>query len=372
MRSTTSRAVPSFDDLSVFLGLRSARARLFYDDSEQAIAEVQDLLWDLALAVEEGPLAFAERELRDIQDKLLEALDRGASDEEIERLLDELRTAMKKFFDALVEQAMEQRDAEPMLEQQMTRLMQPEDLLDAVERARELYRTGARDAARELLSRLREALENLRAGRFAGADPQSMSQGEAALRELEQLIQRQQELLDQTFRWSQGAGEMAREGGARKGHGRQERLRHSLGDVMLQWGETGMSIPHPLGRAERAMRDAGEALEQSLPGQAVGPQTDAIEQLQKGGQAMLDALLERYGQGRGRQGQQPGPFSGRRDPLGRGFLGRGYRDDGSVKVPEEADIQRSRQILEELYRRAGDLDRPQLERNYLRRLLRRF
>ena len=38
---------------------------------------------------------------------------------------------------------------------------------------------------------------------------------------------------------------------------------------MRQLGEMGGEIPRPLGRAERAMRDAGQALQQGQPGAAV-------------------------------------------------------------------------------------------------------
>ena len=359
-----------FEDISVFLALRAARWRLLYDRSAEVIAGLQKLLWDIALTIEEGPLALAEQNLREVQQALLDALSRDAPDEEIERLIDELLAALGKFLDALSEQAMNQRDIGPSPEDQMLQAVRRDELLDIVERVRELYRTGARDAARQLLSQLQEVLENLRAGRFAGMDPRSMNQGEAALRDLGRLIDQQQDLLDRTFRWAQ---RMRNLGDARQpGFAQQERLRRGLGEMMLQWGETGMSIPRPLGRADRAMREAARALAEKLPGEAMGPQTEAIDQMQQGAQAMLETLLQRLGRESARPGENLGMFGGERDPLGRGLLGRGYQDDGRTKVPDEADLQRSRAILEELYRRAGEFGRPAVERNYIRRLLRRF
>jgi hypothetical protein len=35
-------------------------------------------------------------------------------------------------------------------------------------------------------------------------------------------------------------------------------------------------------------------------------------------------------------------------------------------------MQRSREILDELYRRAGEFQRPAIERDYIKRLLKRF
>jgi hypothetical protein len=60
------------------------------------------------------------------------------------------------------------------------------------------------------------------------------------------------------------------------------------------------------------------------------------------------------------------------DPLGRPLRGRGYDNDPSVKVPGEIDAQRARQILEELRRRYGESNRPQLELDYIERLLKGF
>ena len=44
----------------------------------------------------------------------------------------------------------------------------------------------------------------------------------------------------------------------------------------------------------------------------------------------------------------------------------------TVKVPEERDLQRARDILEELRRRLSDMGRPQIELDYIERLLKRF
>ncbi len=360
-----------FGDTGIFLGLSAARWRLLYDRSDKAIPEIQDLLWDLALSIEEGPLALAERDMREAQDALLEALSRDASDEEIDRLIEELRAAMAEFLDALVDRALELRALGPELQQQLMQAVRKDDLLSLLDRVRELYRTGARDAARELLSQLRQALESIRSGQFAAPNQQGMGQGESALRDLERLIQSQQALLDRTFQRAQGSGEGGKDGPM--GAAQQEALRQALADLMRTWSETGVPIPRPLGRAEGAMRDAGKALGEGQPSAALGPQGEAIDQLRQGAQAMLQALMEQIGQGGPPQPNNlMGLFGGARDPLGRNLPGRGYQDDGRTKLPDEADLQRSRAILEELYRRANDFNRPAIDRDYIRRLLRRF
>jgi hypothetical protein len=60
------------------------------------------------------------------------------------------------------------------------------------------------------------------------------------------------------------------------------------------------------------------------------------------------------------------------DPLGRPQRTEGPDLGTSVKLPDEIDAQRAREILEELRRRLGERFRPDLELQYLERLLRRF
>jgi hypothetical protein len=146
--------------------------------------------------------------------------------------------------------------------------------------------------------------------------------------------------------------------------------------MMRRMGEGAGDIPQPLGRAERAMRDAVEALQQGQPGQAVGPQTDALDQLQQAMQGMSEQMQRQMGEGEGSPEGMPDTTGQRRrvdrDPLGRPLSGNGSYDQGDVKIPEEADVQKARQILDELRRRAGERSRPEIERDYIDRLLKRF
>jgi hypothetical protein len=108
---------------------------------------------------------------------------------------------------------------------------------------------------------------------------------------------------------------------------------------------------------------------------AVGSQGRALEALRRGAQGMAQAMQQ--GQGQGPGPGQPGRFGRQRagqetDPLGRPLRGRDYGDDSTVKVPGEIDVQRARRILEELRRRFGETFRPQLELDYIERLLKDF
>jgi len=189
------------------------------------------------------------------------------------------------------------------------------------------------------------------------------------------IMRRQQRLLDRSFRDSQkslGQGTRPNTKGSAK---EQEALRRGLGDLMRQLGEAAGRIPRAFGRAERSMRDAVEALGRNAPGQAVDPQSNALDQLQQGAGAMMKELMKRFGRGPGmarRGGRLMNRMNRAFDPLGRPMPSVGNFSGEDVAIPDEMEMQRAREILRELRRRAGELDRPRLERDYLDRLLRRF
>ncbi|HRC26714.1 MAG TPA: DUF4175 family protein, partial [Alphaproteobacteria bacterium] len=89
-------------DPIVFLALRSAASRLYYNTDTRAAREVMDLLWDTALRIEDGNLSLAARDLRSARDALENALrDPATTDEELAELNDRLREALASYFSEL-------------------------------------------------------------------------------------------------------------------------------------------------------------------------------------------------------------------------------------------------------------------------------
>jgi uncharacterized protein (TIGR02302 family) len=380
------------DDVVVFMALRAASARLLLDKGDAAIGQIQQLLWDTALRVEDGQLSLAQRDLRDIQRRLQDALARNAPDAEIEKLMSELQQAIDKYLQSLAEnmQRMDPEQLKNMPPVDPSRMVSRNDLQKMLDKARELARTGAKDAARDMLSRLQDMLENLQAARPGEMQQGNNGQGRQAMRQMQDMMRRQQQLLDKSFRASrqgqqngqrgqqgeQGQqGQPGDQGEMGDAAGQQEALRRMLGEMMRQMGEGAGDIPQPFGRAERAMRGAVDALNRGTPGDAVGPQTEALDQLQQAARAMAEQM-NRLGEGQGdpNSGDPSGrrPRRADRDPLGRERNGNGSYDQGDVKIPDQGELQKSREILDELRRRSGERSRPEIERDYIDRLLKRF
>jgi hypothetical protein len=258
--------------------------------------------------------------------------------------------------------------------------MERQDLQRMLEQARDLMRAGARGAAQDLLNQLRNMLENMRAGVMEQPSGQQ-TQANRMMRELGDLAQRQQQLMDQTFRQAQQG--RAQQGGkqqgnqpgqdgaeSRAGAQAQEAIRRGLEEFMKRYGNMGGQMPEPFGQAEQAMRGAADALEGNQPGAAVDRQAQALEALRQGAREMARRLSDRMNAGR--EGMPNPRALGRgRDGIGKpiGQTGAGTED---VDIPDENELRRAREILEELRRRSGDRNRPPVEREYIDRLLPRY
>jgi uncharacterized protein (TIGR02302 family) len=385
------------DDTVAFLALRLAEQRLRINDDANSIAEVQQLLWDTALRIEDGRMSLAEREMRRLQQELQDALAKNASDEEIERLMKELQQALDRYLQALAENMARNPDqAQQPIDP--SKVISSRDLQRMLDRARDLARNGARDQARELLSQLQNMLENLRMARPGQMPQQGSSEAQQMMRGMRELMQRQQQLLDRSFRAQQQQqgqqGQPGRTGqrgqqpggdqqdpNAQMGDaaGQQEGLRRTLGEMMRRLGDGLGDIPDPLGRAERAMRDATEALQRRQPGEAIGPQTEALDQLQQAARDFAQQMQRRMQGQWGDPGDDEVGATDRlprdrveRDPLGRPMSNNGTYDQGDVKIPDQNTLQKAREILDELRRRAGERFRPEIELDYIDRLLKRF
>ncbi|MBI3434954.1 MAG: TIGR02302 family protein [Proteobacteria bacterium] len=387
---------------SVYLGLRSIYWNLVRARSDDAMRDVVQRMWSMATQIEDGNVSDTEAALRAAQERLREALERGASDEEIKRLTDDLRAALDKFLQALAEQM---RRNPQQLSRRMdpnTRMLRSQDLKSMIDRLEQLARSGAKDAARQLLQELQRMLENLQTAQPGGAmdgDDDMMS----ALDELGDMIRKQQQLRDRTFREGQEQrqqrGPQGRQGqqGQQGQQGdqfselqrNQQGLRDQLKKLMEelrkhgfgqqpgqgQQGQQGQQGDgNQLGRAGEAMGDAEQALGGGNADGAVDAQGRALEALRRGAQNLAQSMQQQgIGPGPGQPGRLgPARAQQETDPLGRPLRGRDYGDDVTVKVPGEIDVQRARRILEELRRRLGETFRQQLELDYIERLLKDF
>jgi uncharacterized protein (TIGR02302 family) len=395
-----------------YLGLYSVSRQLEAARSDDALREVVASLWALAVTIEDGNITDVDKALRAAQEALKQALERGASDEEIKKLTDNLRAALDNFLRQLAEQFRnnpQQQLSRPL--DPNTKMLSQQDLKSMLDRLERMSRSGDKEAARQLLEQLQQMLENLQMAQ-PGQGGDDMEQ---ALNELGDMIRKQQQLRDKTYKQGQDSRRERQRGKqgdqsmgdlqqdqqglrdrlkklqeelAKRGMGPGQRGQQGQRGEKGQQGQQGQGQQGQggdpgdgdgedgLDQADNAMGDATGRLGEGNADSAVDSQGRALDALRKGAQSLAEAMQ----QGDGDQpGDGPGNPRGRQqgaqnstDPLGRPMRHNELTDDYTVKIPGEIDVQRVRRILEELRRRLADPSRPQIELDYIERLLKDY
>ena len=159
---------------------------------------------------------------------------------------------------------------------------------------------------------------------------------------------------------------------------RQQALRNELrrqqGNLPGAGSPEGKAAREALGRAGDAMDKAEQALRKDDLAEALNQQADAMEALREGLRNLGRALAQQQQQ---QQPGQQGQAVGRADQKGQDQLGRESGSNGRVgtnrNLLQGEDVyRRARDLLDEIRRRSGEKNRPESEREYLKRLLDQF
>ena len=401
---------------------------------EAEIEDIAEYLWQAAILLEEGDLASAAERLRRAQERLEEAIRNGATEEEIAELMQELREAMDEYMRQLAREAEENNQDTAEMQNQDGTPMSQDQLQEMLDELQRLMEEGRMAEAQELLEMLRQMMENMRVTQSQQGQGQQ-GEGQQLMQDLQETLREQQDLSDESFRelqrqfqeqreqnrqgqqQQQGEGQQGEQQGQQPGQqpgqqgqgqqggqqpqpgqgqgqqgqqqgqgdraaelGRQqEALREMLDALRNQMpgsgSEAGQAAEEALRDAERSMGNARDNLDEGdLPG-ALDQQADAMEALRDGIQNLGEELRRQQMANDGNRGQfgdQTGPDTPEQDPLGRPSGGDGSIRSNENLLPGEDSVRRSRELLDEIRRRAGEQARPEVERDYLKRLLDRF
>lgn len=351
-----------------YLSIRTAFWTLKSAKYSADYARVESLLWQTALALEQGGLSLAAEQLRQLQQMISDAIARGAPQDEIDALLQRYQQAMQRYLQSLA--ANPPAPGSPLPPD--AKVLSPQDLDTMLKAIQQLAQSGARQQAQQLMALLQNMLENLRLSQGTGQGGQG-SQGPQtpgqkalgdALQGLGNLMGRQRGLLDKTFRQQQGAGDPS-DGGPQGLSRQQGQMREDLNKIIQGLNGQKIPVPDALSRAQRGMGNSQQDLSnQDLQGSG-NEQQNTLDALRQSADALAKALMQQMGQA-GQQGQQ------NEDPLGRQQGSRGGNFGSGVKIPDQSDLERAREILQELRKRAAERGRPQGELDYIDRLLKEF
>ena len=342
--------------------------------TDQARDRLADSLWDAALAIEDGGLNDALARMRQAQERLSEAIRNGASRDEIQKLMDELKAATDAYTDLLAQQGEDPAARFDRSERQPEFITgdKIQQMMDEIQR---LMNEGRMAEAQELLEQFNRMMENLQVRE--GQQGQGQGRGSRAQQRLGEALREQQRLADDALREAQrdpfgegldpetgegqpeqgqqgqgqqgqgepGSGEpgQGQPGGGQPGQGqpgqgqaggagdggsladRQRALREELGRqrglLPGRGSPEGDAAGQRLDEAGRAMDGAEQALRGGDAAGALDSQADAIEAMREAMRSLgdLDAR-EQGGQGESQQGagDQPGQQGGARADGGEG------------------------------------------------------
>ena len=341
-----------------YTAIRAARWAVANAKRGEEIEHVEDLLWQIALSLERGGLLSAAEALRRLQAQLAQALAQGAPQSVIDELLRRYNEAMQRYMQALAANPQESQGPPPP----GTKVLNQDDLETLLKAIQQLSQAGNRAQAQQLLALLQNLLENLRLSNGGGGGNADNPQNKAlkdAIQGLGQLMGRQRGLLDKTFRGQQGEAVKPNELQKEQGD-----IKNQLDSILKGLGGQKIPAPNDLGRAGNSMGQSQQDLgSNDLPGSSVD-QKNALDALRGAASELANKLMRQMGQDQGERGGE--------DPLGRKEGANGSSVNGDVKMPTQSELQRARNILLELRRRAGERGRPQQELDYIDRLLKQF
>ncbi|MCF6272716.1 MAG: DUF4175 domain-containing protein [Rhodobacteraceae bacterium] len=349
-----------FPSASTYLLLRSAIRRMGYQMEDGLTAgertDLEELLWRIAEQIENGDLTGAAARLARAQERLSQALEDDATNEEIAGLMDELRQATEDYLDEMARNMDPNQQAQ---NQQQGQSITSDQLQEMLDRLQELSESGQREEAQQLLDEIRRFMENMQMTQGSGS---GQPRGNAEQQQLQDGLQEQQQLSDEAFQQLQ---EQFGQQGQQEGQSlaeRQEELRQFIEELREQG-----SGSEALDEAERNMGEARDRLREGDFSGAFDEQAQAMEN-------MRETLREMENQQQAGQSGSGGEETSERnqfDPLGRSIGNRG-RADGDTAVPDQNASERARELLGEIRRRTGESQRPAEELDYLKRLLDRF
>jgi uncharacterized protein (TIGR02302 family) len=400
-------------DLGAFVALSGIYYDLVRNRADSAVPEAQDMMWELALHMEEGQTEQTARSLEEARQAARDALDKAqqqpndANRQDLAKKLEALRQAIERHMQALMQEAQHNNTVMPFDPRAMQ--LSDRDMQRMAEQAEQAAKEGRMADAQQQMAQLEQMLDQLRNARPQTGDSKQANRkrqrGRRQQSVVQDLIAREGGLMDHAQQRDNPSPSAADPGAQREADARvQQALRRALGELMQQFTDLSGEASPGLGEADQAMRDAASQLNQGQDQAAGQSQQQAIAALQKGNREMGQAMAK-MGQQPGQSGEGDdsdqdgsegmmgmmmpggqrgdgrgnGPVPGspdRTDPGGRDPLGRynqgNSADNADVAVPEERERQRTQAIQEELRRRGADQERPRQELDYIDRLLKQF
>ena len=396
LRAISSKREKVFRRETDYLQLRFVITNLemAYENNllEERREELAEALWDLAMSIEEIDFEDTLQRMRNAQQRLSQAMKNGASDKEIEELLEKLKRANEDHLRQLSREALRSSDqnAETRSAGETMQLGQ-NDIEDMLDRIRSLMEQGRVAEAQQALDELQNMMEKMTVVEAEGNEGYPM---EGLQEGLTEMLREQQRLSDQAFNNLQqqfGAQSQHQGNGKVQGFSNPEGQIDDSGSIANRQGilsdklegqrkelqglrgDVEADVSKSLKDAQTAMKRAEKALEDGDLVETLDHQSESMEKLRDSirglGQLREQNQKDKTEFSRADGSEQSGDG---RDPLGRTNGNDFSQSQGGKNIDQQDMTSRNQELLEEILRRTGQLDRPEDERSYLKNLLEKF
>ncbi len=346
-----------------FLALRTISRRLIYgfEDPEEK-NEVIDLLWDIAIKLEDGGLLTAQSDLYNALQKMQIALtDKNISNNDLQSILNEVQMQIQKYIMAMAMELnsfIKQGKIMPTISSSLAnKLSKKINLNTMMDQIKNIQDAHSLDDLQQIAKNLQKSLEN-----FSLKDMNKSQQKQMAimkaLEDVEKIIAKQELLLSTTNKIKDKEKTKVLEK-------TQNNIKEKLVRATEKLVKTTGTAPSDFATAYQNMEQSAEALKNTFAQTSIIHQQKVLEALKKGVDESLNSLAEALQKSMMSfnflpQGQQYGEGH---DPLGRKM------ETNGIKIPDKIQRRKIQIILDELRRRSNDSSRSLKERDYIERLI---
>jgi hypothetical protein len=301
-----------------------------------------------------------------------------------------IRSFTRDKAQALVQQAMRNGQRDTAEDTQDQTQISQRDIDEMMRQVQQFSEQGRNAEAQALLQQLTNILANLdvrltqREQQGQGGQSQTTRQQQMrqSMDQLSQTMGEQRGLRDDTQQRQGQQGQQQQSaaggGGSRQGGqggedlaDRQSRIQQGLSQTQRSADEAGAAANPDLDAAARAMQESEQALRAGDLRGAETAQDAALDRLRRGASRLSQQM--RDGENGDQAGNTGAAGDSDRDPLGRSTSGAGDASSRSMRLNGDLSTDlRARELFDEIRRRADDPNRPEAEREYLRRLLDTF
>lgn len=376
-------------DRELRMALRSAASRLAYSKpSIEVTSSLLDLLWKIALRIEDGNLSLSAQNLREAQKTLEEALNNpDTAPEKLQRLIEEYTMALREYLAEVSREwqkkAQSQNIQTALTPEMIENIMNLDDVANMIEKLRSQILAGDLQAAQTLLSQL-SRISDLANPSIEQSLPQDIEDLAQNIKDLSEIIKQQEDLLENTEEQAKLLSQLDEMGiydprtkppfiKSDEYASEQDKIRSRLQQVIARSQKHTLDPEKKLLEADQDMALSKEALAKSQPDHAVIYQQNAIDHLRESQKDTRLQIAQRLQSITGLSINMSAQM--RLDPLGRPMGDNGQfpgNDTSDVIIPTEQEKKRVQEIIKEIRQRASERQRPQEQLEYFQRLLNPF